>query len=185
MISLVATISNYFIAEYKDSPLSAEVARNDWKDIVLDQGISQIEILDAAGEKEEFPSGAVELQYTRVHSPPPVLLSNNFVECKGSPLPAEGAQNDWKDIVLDPSSQIHQNEILDAAGEEQLPTGAVNLQNIPPHVLPQQLDDRLPTRRSRPCYGWISDDEDEDDDFIDLRESASFGVQPMMETMHP
>lgn len=91
-----------------------------------------------------------------------------------------GAGKEWKDIGLYQSS----SQNLDAAGKnEESPRGLVNLQNSHVNSPPAFLHSTppvgsVPIRRRKPCYGWIGDDSDDDDDFIYLPPAESFSPAP-------
>ncbi|KAA8539618.1 hypothetical protein F0562_026310 [Nyssa sinensis] len=111
----------------------------------------------AAGPSEAFASTCSEVVDT--------ALQTIETECKYHLLPAKGDGEGPKDIVL--------KEIDKVTGSDDRKSGhGVHLDKAPfqstPPVTPSLLPvNSLPTRRRKPCHGWISSDE-EDDDFIEL-----------------
>jgi hypothetical protein len=79
-----------------------------------------------------------------------------YADGRERPPLAEGEERGWKDINLGPNSG---NNDKDSGGSELL--GNTLICPLPDIHSPQPADS-LPTQRRRPCYGWISSDNEQD-----------------------
>lgn len=104
----------------------------------------------------------------------------------------------WKDIVLDQACSSSEREKADASCDKDeksnstdqdgskssilVPTTPVGYTPFPPVPSPRPKVStppppvrKFPSRRRQPCYGWIdSDEEDDDDVFIELKPAVEW-----------
>ncbi|KDP44803.1 hypothetical protein JCGZ_01303 [Jatropha curcas] len=106
--------------------------------------------MDTASVTNEIPLVALQIEKSESYALVPV---------------AEGEASSWKDINLDQDSK--KKQLVNAEATEDRNFQAVEKLGSSSHSARYDIGSRarvdaLPSRRRRPCYGWISSNDDED-----------------------